>query len=233
MQADQTLEIRSSLKQINKEIEIAFSEIQTIEGEIFYKNKLFTGKTIDRWENGQIKELKTYYKELKSFFTEQNTIKNIKEILKANNLEIIDNTTILNLFSGSGNLINCLYDLNNINNKLNSNNITLCDNNKLLNIIAYANLQINTGISFDNQYNIIETDLLHDNRITNNYDIIIADLPHDIRNIIHAECCNKIKQYKILELIPDIRKYFSFTSVIGASEPDKAKLINVEVGEVI
>lgn len=145
----------------------------------------------------EIKELKTYYKELKSFFTEQNTIKNIKEILKANNLEIIDNTTILNLFSGSGNLINCLYDLNNINNKLNSNNITLCDNNKLLNIIAYANLQINTGISFDNQYNIIETDLLHDNRITNNYDIIIADLPHDIRNIIHAECCNKIKQYKI------------------------------------
>ena len=34
---------------------------------------------------------------------------------------------------------------------------------------------------------------------------------------------DKIKQDKILKLIPDIRKYFSFTSVIGASEPDKAK----------
>ena len=34
---------------------------------------------------------------------------------------------------------------------------------------------------------------------------------------------DKTKQDKILELIPDIRKYFSFTSSIGASEPDKAK----------
>jgi len=28
---------------------------------------------------------------------------------------------------------------------------------------------------------------------------------------------------KILELIPNIRKYFSFTSIIGASEPGKTK----------
>jgi hypothetical protein len=34
---------------------------------------------------------------------------------------------------------------------------------------------------------------------------------------------DKIKQDKLLELIPDIRKYYSFTSSIGASEPDKAK----------
>ena len=31
------------------------------------------------------------------------------------------------------------------------------------------------------------------------------------------------KQQKILDLIPDIRKYFSFSTIIGASEPDKAK----------
>jgi 4-hydroxy-3-methylbut-2-enyl diphosphate reductase IspH len=34
---------------------------------------------------------------------------------------------------------------------------------------------------------------------------------------------NKNKQTKILDLIPDIRKYFSFTSIIGASEPEKVK----------
>jgi hypothetical protein len=31
------------------------------------------------------------------------------------------------------------------------------------------------------------------------------------------------KQSKILALIPDIRKFFSFSTIIGASEPDRAK----------
>ena len=31
------------------------------------------------------------------------------------------------------------------------------------------------------------------------------------------------KQKQILDLIPDIRKYFSFSTIIGASEPEKAK----------
>ena len=53
---------------------------------------------------------------------------------------------------------------------------------------------------------------------------IIDILDLDNNSIILYELDNdKIKQDKILELIPDIRKYFSFTSVIGASEPDKAK----------
>ena len=34
---------------------------------------------------------------------------------------------------------------------------------------------------------------------------------------------NKDKQKKILELIPDIRKYFSFSVIIGASDPEKSK----------
>ena len=34
---------------------------------------------------------------------------------------------------------------------------------------------------------------------------------------------DKIKQDKILELIPEIRKYYSFSTIIGASEPTKAK----------
>jgi hypothetical protein len=34
---------------------------------------------------------------------------------------------------------------------------------------------------------------------------------------------NVEKQSKILALIPDIRKFFSFSTIIGASEPDRAK----------
>ena len=47
---------------------------------------------------------------------------------------------------------------------------------------------------------------------------------------------NKIKQDKILELIPEIRKYYSFSTIIGASEPTKAKkiiFINYQTGETV
>lgn len=46
---------------------------------------------------------------------------------------------------------------------------------------------------------------------TNN-SIVLYDLDND-----------KEKQDKISKLIPEIRKYFSFSSIIGASEPDKVK----------
>jgi hypothetical protein len=52
--------------------------------------------------------------------------------------------------------------------------------------------------------NILELD--------NNNSIILYNLDND-----------KNKQYKILELIPEIRKYYSFSTIIGASEPTKAK----------
>jgi hypothetical protein len=52
--------------------------------------------------------------------------------------------------------------------------------------------------------NILELD--------NTNSIILYDLDND-----------KNKQNKILELIPEIRKYYSFSTIIGASEPNKAK----------
>jgi hypothetical protein len=45
-----------------------------------------------------------------------------------------------------------------------------------------------------------------------NDSITLYDLDNDIE-----------KQSKILALIPDIRKFFSFSTIIGASEPDRAK----------
>jgi hypothetical protein len=46
----------------------------------------------------------------------------------------------------------------------------------------------------------------------NNHAILLYHLDND-----------KIKQQKILDLIPDIRKYYTFSSSIGASDPNKAK----------
>jgi hypothetical protein len=49
-------------------------------------------------------------------------------------------------------------------------------------------------------------------KLNNDNSLVLYDLDHD-----------ETKQQEILNLIPDIRKYFSFTSIIGASEPDKSK----------
>jgi hypothetical protein len=56
-------------------------------------------------------------------------------------------------------------------------------------------------------------------------DKIINILGLDDKNstILYNLDNNKDKQNKILELIPDIKKYYSFTISIGASDPTKAK----------
>lgn len=53
--------------------------------------------------------------------------------------------------------------------------------------------------------------------------IDILDLDEENSIILHNLDNDKEKQDKILALIPEIRKYYSFTTIIGASEPDKAK----------
>jgi len=53
--------------------------------------------------------------------------------------------------------------------------------------------------------------------------IEILQLDDSRSTTLHELDTNKDKQKKILDLIPDIRKYFSFTLIIGASEPEKVK----------
>ena len=53
--------------------------------------------------------------------------------------------------------------------------------------------------------------------------INILELDDENSIILYNLDNNKIKQDKILELIPEIRKYYSFSTIIGASEPTKAK----------
>jgi hypothetical protein len=49
-------------------------------------------------------------------------------------------------------------------------------------------------------------------QLDENYSITLYDLDNDIE-----------KQNKIMDMIPEIRNFFSFSTVIGASEPNKAK----------
>lgn len=53
--------------------------------------------------------------------------------------------------------------------------------------------------------------------------INILELDHENSIILYNLDNDKTKQDKILELIPEIRKYYSFSTIIGASEPTKAK----------
>ena len=53
--------------------------------------------------------------------------------------------------------------------------------------------------------------------------INILELDNDNSIILYNLDNDHNKQNKILELIPEIKKYYSFSTIIGASEPDKAK----------
>ena len=53
--------------------------------------------------------------------------------------------------------------------------------------------------------------------------INILELDNENSIILYNLDNDKTKQDKILGLIPEIRKYYSFTTIIGASEPTKAK----------
>ena len=53
--------------------------------------------------------------------------------------------------------------------------------------------------------------------------INILELDNENSIILYNFDNDKTKQDKILELIPEIRKYYSFSTIIVASEPTKAK----------
>lgn len=103
---------------------------------------------------------------------------------------------IANLYSGYGNFfinMNKYFKSNNINQPL--NNIYGFENNDETRLCSLLNILLTTDKTMDN--NILLTDVIHDNIFTDNYDLIISEFPTNVRNIIHAECCNKIKSLKI------------------------------------
>ena len=104
---------------------------------------------------------------------------------------------IANLCSGTGTLfINTANHFKSTNQKLNSlKNMYGFEINDEVRLWSILNIYISTKVMLTE--NIITADILHDNLFNESYDLIISDFPVGIRNIIHANCCNKIKSLKI------------------------------------
>lgn len=73
---------------------------------------------------------------------------------------------------------------------LNSINVFHKDIASLINMNALMNNTYNTN-------NIITKDILKYDISNKKYDLIIFDLPNNLTNLIHAQCCEKIKRLKI------------------------------------
>jgi hypothetical protein len=104
---------------------------------------------------------------------------------------------IANLCSGTGSLfINAANHFKSTNQTLNLlKNMYGFEINDEVKLWSILNIYISTKVLLTE--NIITADILHDNLFNESYDLIISDFPVGIRNIIHANCCNKIKSLKI------------------------------------
>jgi type I restriction-modification system DNA methylase subunit len=118
------------------------------------------------------------------YFTNRQLIKYIVEMATPTNEKI------LNLCSGTGGFIIELIN----NYKLSDlTKIDCFDINEQIKIISVINIFLNTSI----MVNINTNDIIYENVVNKTYDLILCDFPSGIHNIIHANCCNKIKNLKI------------------------------------
>ena len=85
-----------------------------------------------------------------------------------------------------------------INEICNINNVDIYEINNEHAILSQMEYDYNYSNS-KNINNIIikNQDYIHHNIITKSYDIILCNFPNNLRNIIHANCCDKIKRLKI------------------------------------
>lgn len=149
--------------------------------------------TIDMYEIiDKLNEKKSFNQIISNHFTNYQVIQFMLEIAKPKDEKILD------LCSGSSGfsyyMIKNKY-ISNLNKVVNIEN-----DDKMIEIAKmslYLNSDIKPDINIKPEINIIKGDILHDNLINDFYDLIFCDFPSKIRNIIHANCCNKIKNLKI------------------------------------
>ena len=132
------------------------------------------------------KKYKSLVKEYNVLFGENTEttekLNNITDILQKY-LNDKKDLTILNLFSGSGTILNLLKEID-------YKYIECWDENEeKVNLLKLLNNIENVKIN--------QTDIIHSNDIKNTYDLIVAKIPDDIKNIIYTKCCSKIKELKI------------------------------------
>jgi type I restriction-modification system DNA methylase subunit/restriction endonuclease S subunit len=146
-------------------------------------------------------------RDLGQYFTSRNVIEYMVDLCKPtynNKTKKIE--TILDPSMGTGGfLVMAIKYLNNnykdINWNKNKNNIYGFDVDENVKSMALLNTFIETGYLFDKtiiQHNTLENDLLlEDETFINKVDIILANEPFGLKNIIHANCCDRVKKLKI------------------------------------
>jgi hypothetical protein len=138
------------------------------------------------------KKYNIFYKNISEHFT---NIELIEYIVKLANPQSVEK--IANLCSGSGNFfIKTSEHFKNKNESINLlKNMYGFEINEEVMLWSLLNIYISTKLMLNN--NIIKSDIIHDNLFNDGYDLIFCDFPVAVRNIIHANCCSKIKNLKI------------------------------------
>ena len=137
-------------------------------------------------KTSQNKKLNNYQKQIDSVFKKINLYHGFYDINNNNmNNNINNNILFLNspLFFLENNLLNIYKD----------NHIDIIDLNQ--NNISLLNMYNN--FIGNNDLNIQHNDYICKNCVNKLYDLIISYFPEGIKNIIHAECCDRIKNLKI------------------------------------
>ena len=115
--------------------------------------------------------------------------------------------TILDPTVGSGRFLSMSIKYlnskcNNINWEINKNNIYGFDIDENVKNMTLLNLLLETGQLFENtihRQDTLKYDITNptNNETLSGVDIILANPPFGLKNLIHAECCNKVKNLKI------------------------------------
>ena len=164
----------------------------------------------------EFEKIMNLYEKLKNI-NKENIIKHLVYIIKTSqNKKLTNYQKQIDSVFKKINLHYDFYDVDNNNNNINNNNILFLNSplffleNNLLNIYKEHYIDIidlnQNNISLLNMYNnfignnnlnIQHNDFIRKNCINKLYDIIISYFPEGIKNIIHAECCDRIKNLKI------------------------------------
>ncbi len=115
-----------------------------------------------------------------------NYVSHSMDIIKSSNIDLSKSSVLIM----SSHLGEYNKYINNI------NNVDIFEINNDNAILSQMEYDLNYSKN-NNSMNIRCQDYIHHNVITKSYDIILCNFPNGLRNIIHANCCDKIKRLKI------------------------------------
>lgn len=155
--------------------------------------------------NNKYTIIPTFIDDTFKYYFENDTQINIKEYSKFyNNLQLINKLVLMaNITNNVNSILDCNVKVNSfLESVITNHNITTdklygVQTNQYINNINIMSLLNKTTVDFSNMFtsnDILANDFLSSNK---SFDVVFCDFPLGIHNIIHANCCNKIKKLKI------------------------------------